>query len=340
MAGIAEAVWFEAARSAAVRRESLPDVGPSDIRVRSLYSGISQGTEMLVYRGEVPADTALDLPTLEGSFGFPVKYGYAGVGCVAEVGGEVTAVRVGDRVFVHHPHQSEYVVPAKLAVPLPADLDPALGVFFANVETALNVVLDAHPHLGDSAAVFGQGVVGLLVTQLLRRAGVSSVVTIDPSAARRCLSLRVGADSSVGPESAAELIRDIAAGRGTDLAIEASGNPAALGAALDAVGVEGTVVVASWYGTKPVSLPLGDRFHRDRLRLVSSQVGKLSPALGPGWDRGRRTRLSVGLLSQLTLDPLFTHRFALRSAPEAYRLVDRCPGDTGQVIFTYGEGNV
>jgi 2-desacetyl-2-hydroxyethyl bacteriochlorophyllide A dehydrogenase len=337
----AHALWFPAARSVEIRSETLPPVGPEEARVEAVASGISHGTEMLVYRGQVPDDLPLDLPTLRGSFTFPIKYGYASVGRVAEVGPAVQRLAPGDLVFALHPHQTRYVVPAALAARLPADLPPEHGVFLANMETAVNVLLDARPRLGDRVAVYGLGVIGLLVTQLLRRAGVERIVAVDPIAARRTLALDIGADVALAPEEATPAaIRDLTGGIGADLAVEASGNPAALAAAVEAVGQEGTVVVPAWYGTKPVSLPLGGSFHRGRVRIVSSQVGSLDPALAPRWDRARRQALARELLGRLQLAPLITHRIPFEQAAEAYALVYRHPEEVVQVILTYGEPHV
>lgn len=327
-------VWFPRAREVELRAERAEALGPGDVRVRALASALSHGTEMLVYRGDAPRELTLDLPTLAGSYAFPIKFGYASVGRVEDAGDAVETLDVGDTVFVHHPHQDEYVVPATSAVRLPVGLDPERGVFFANTETALNVLLDAHPRSGDVVAVFGQGVVGLLVTQLLRRAG-ATVVAVDPVARRRELALHVGAHTAVAPEDAATMLREATAGRGADLAIEVSGNPHALQSAIDVVTFQATVVVASWYGTKPVSLDLGGRFHRARLRLVSSQVGAVDPALAPRWDRARRTAHAVSLLSELALAPLVTHRFPYTRASDAYALVDRHPDEVVQVLLTY-----
>lgn len=332
----ARAVWFPEARQVELRRETLPPLGPQDVRIRAVASGLSSGTEMLVYRGQVPPDLELDLPTLQGGFAFPIKYGYAIVGRVVEKGDAVQGLDLEDSVFVHHPHQTEFVVPASMPVRLPNDLPLEAGVLFANVETAINVVLDAHPHLGERVAVFGQGVVGLLLTQLLRRAGASSVIAVDPVAGRRTLAEALGADVALAPDDApAERIRRLTDGKGVDIVIEASGNPAALAQTLDCIASEGTVVVCSWYGTKEVSLPLGGRFHRGRLRLVSSQVGSIAPALRPRWDRARRTALAIALLSELHLTDLITHRIPFDRAAEAYELVDRQPEETVQVILTY-----
>src|SRR5919112_3232320 len=143
----AHALWFTARRTAELRPESAPSPGASEVRVRAVASALSQGTEMLVYRGEVPDDLPLDLPTLAGGFGFPIKYGYAAVGRVLDVGSGVDHLVAGDHVFVHHPHQDAFVVPADMPVPLPDGLDPLLGLFVANLETAVNIVHDAPLYL-------------------------------------------------------------------------------------------------------------------------------------------------------------------------------------------------
>jgi len=334
----ARALWLAAARRPEFRRESVPPPGPGEVRVRALASALSQGTEMLVYRGQVPADLPLDLPTLAGSFAFPIKYGYASVGRVVDSGAGVTDRAIGDLVFVLHPHQTQYVVPAALTIPLPAGLDPVLGVFTANVETALNIVHDTPLHLGETALVFGQGTVGLLVAQLLRRAGAECVLVVDPLERRRALARQASADLALAPDDELPArVRALTGGRGADVAVEVSGSGAALQSAIDAVATEGTVVVASWYGTKPVTLTLGGHFHRGRVQLRSSQVGRLNPALSARWDYARRLDTAVGLLSRLRLADLVSHRFPFDAAPDAYRLVDEQPGEAAQVVLVYGD---
>jgi 2-desacetyl-2-hydroxyethyl bacteriochlorophyllide A dehydrogenase len=331
-------VWFPRAHAVELRQEELPDLGPEDILVQSLASAISHGTEMLVYRGQVSADLELDLPTLRGSFDFPIKYGYASVGRVAAVGSAVARPRVGACVFVHHPHQSTLVVPARMAVELPEGVDPKLGVFLANLETAINVLLDAAPRFGERVAVFGQGVVGLLLTQLVRRVGVDRLIAIEPVSCRAELAKRLGAHVVLdGLEGVAPRVRELTEGVGVDLAIEASGNGAALRMAMDCVAFQGTVVVCSWYGTKLVPLSLGESFHRRRLRMVASQVSNIDPALQPRWTRERRLALAVRLLAELELAPLISHCLPLERAAEAYQLIDEHPEDTVQVVLTYGD---
>ena len=329
------ALWFSAPRTTEFRPERVWAPGPGEVRVRAIASALSQGTEMLVYRGEVPADLPLDLPTLDGSFSFPIKYGYATVGRVLDSGGDVENLAPGDTVFVHHPHQDVFLVPAEALVRLPSGLDSLLGLFVANLETALNVIHDTPLHLGEAALVFGQGVVGLLATQLLRLAGAGRVLVVDPVKKRRERALDVGADEAFEPDDVPERVLDATAGRGADVAVEASGSGVALQAAIEAVASEGTVVVASWYGTKPVALSLGEHFHRGRVRLRSSQVGGMNPDLGPRWDHARRMETVLGLLPRLRLKELISHRFPFDRAPDAYRLVDERPGETVQVILTH-----
>jgi 2-desacetyl-2-hydroxyethyl bacteriochlorophyllide A dehydrogenase len=331
----ARALWFTAPRMAELRGEPVAPPGPGEVRVRTLASAVSRGTEMLVYRGEAPEETELDLPTLAGSFGFPIKYGYAAVGRVIDAGDGTTELAPGDAVFVLHPHQEAFVVPETLPVRLPEGLDPLLAVFCASVETAVGIVHDAAPRLGETALVFGCGVVGQLVASLLKLAGVE-VFVVEPLAVRRGLALARGADAAFVPDD--DLVGRVferTDGRGADVVVEASGSGSALATALECVAVEGSVVAASWYGVRPVTLPLGGRFHRGRVRLRSSQVGRISPDLTVRWDAARRMRSVLDLLPRLRLEDLVTHRVPFEAAPETYRRMDRDGGEYLQVVFDY-----
>src|SRR5215213_226252 len=190
----ARALWLAAARTPELREERALPPGPGEVRVRAIASAISQGTEMLVYRGEVPAELPLDLPTLAGAFAFPIKYGYAVVGRVIDVGDGVESVGPGDVVFALHPHQSVFTAPVDMVTPLPGGIDPLAGVFTANLETAVNVLLDTPLKLGETVAVFGLGTVGLLTAQLLRRAGAGRVIGVEPLARRRTAGEAAGVD--------------------------------------------------------------------------------------------------------------------------------------------------
>ena len=330
------AVWFTGPREVELRSEEIRSPGESQVLIRAQASGISHGTEMLVYRGEVDSTLSLDLPTLAGSFGFPIKYGYASVGLIESLGPDVAGFQPGDLVFCLHPHQSRYLAPIQLVTRLPSGLRPELGVFMANLTSALTILLDARVRLGEAVVVFGLGTVGQLLVQLLGRSGAQPIIGVDPVERRRSMALQLGAHDALLPgPGLCQAVRLNTNGRGADVAIEVSGAPSALQPAVDVVADEGTVVVASWYGMKAVSVRLGERFHRGRLHVRSSQVGRLDPALAPRWDRARRDELAAGLLQELTLEPLITHRIALESAPQAYRMLDEKPEEALQVIFSY-----
>ncbi len=331
----ARAVWFTGPGQVAIRDELLPALGPKDLLVRATCSAISHGTELLVYRGQVPPETTLDLPTLAGSFGFPIKYGYASVGTVQACGPDVADIRAGDRVFCLHPHQTSYVISADLAWRLPPGLDPERAVLAANVETALNALLDTPVRLGERVAVSGQGTVGLLIGLLARRNGAGRVVVVDPIERRRSLALGLGADAALEPAAATpDALSETLGGR-PDLVFEASGSPAALQAAIEAVADDGTVTVCSWYGTKDVPLMLGGRFHRGRITLRSTQVGRIAPELSGRWSYERRRATVLDLLATLPVNRLISHRFAFEDAPAAYALLTDRPAETTQVILTY-----
>ena len=331
------AVWFTAPGVVEIRQEPARRPERGEIAIRALASGISQGTELLVLRGQVPVDLELDLPTLEGSFSFPIKFGYASVGLVTECGPGAMLFEPGNLVFVHHPHQTEFVVSEESAVLLPSDMNPERGTLLANLETALNVLLDAHPRLGERVVIFGQGVVGLLVSALFRRAGVYGIATVEPSATRARVSASMGADRVFSPDAALpEKVLDWTAGVGADLVIEASGSESALNQAIDCVAFQGTVVAVSWYGTKPVELDLGRAFHRRRVRIISSQVGSIDPALEPRWNRRRRLQVAVSLLADMDVTPLISHRVPFAHARDAYELLLSGRTDTLQVVLTHG----
>jgi 2-desacetyl-2-hydroxyethyl bacteriochlorophyllide A dehydrogenase len=337
----AVSVWFTSPGTVELRAASARTPAAGEVRIEALYSAISHGSEMMVYRGQVPAALSLDpsLSTLQGSFGFPVKYGYANVGRVIDAGNDVTGLADGDLVFAFNPHETCYTIPATLVMRLSQDLDPRAGVFAANLETALNALLDAAPRLGERVVVIGQGVVGLLITRLARRAGASLVITSDLYEKRRQLSLSAGADMAVDPsaESLAECVSAMTGGTGADVVIEASGQPHAVGDAVTAAAHEGRVVIVSWYGTKRAELALGSDFHRKRLTLKSSQVSCLDPSLTPRWTILRRRHLAVRYLSELFLDDLISHLVPFDRAAEAYRVIDEEPGEVVQVVLDYSQ---
>jgi threonine dehydrogenase-like Zn-dependent dehydrogenase len=304
VASPARALFHTAPRRVDIREVPAPRPAAGEVLVRTLYSGISGGTERLVYRGEVPADLALDdtIDALGGTFAYPFAYGYACVGTVPES---------GQAVFAFHPHQDVFAARAGDLVPLPA-IDPAAATLFPLVETALQVTLDAGTGYRDRVIVLGAGVLGVLTSLLLQRAGWRPLLA-EPQAWRRALASGMGATAAAPGELADEQV---------PLVIDASGNPDAPAMALSMLAHEGSLLIASWFGTKPVVLPLGGAFHRRRLSIRSTQVSTLPARLSGTWTLSRRRRETAELLTELPLAELCTHVFAFGQAADAFRAVD------------------
>jgi 2-desacetyl-2-hydroxyethyl bacteriochlorophyllide A dehydrogenase len=316
----ARRLLFVAPRRVELAPVDLPEPGPGRLLVRTRYSGISTGTELLGYRGLLDPDLPLDerIGSLGGTFRYPFPYGYS---CVGEVERSAGAVPAGTLVFAFHPHQDRLVVGSEDVVVLPADVDPRVATLFPFVETGLQLSLDAGQVAQETVVVLGLGVVGVITALLLQRAG-ASVVAADPVTERRRLADSLGIPA-VEPE---ELPSRLPSG-GVPLLVELSGSPTALAGALDLLAHEGTALVGSWYGSQQVELPLGGAFHRRRLTIRSSQVSTIPAALAGRWDIGRRRRAAVVLLGELPLAALATTEFAFEQAPEAYRALDnREPG--------------
>jgi threonine dehydrogenase-like Zn-dependent dehydrogenase len=308
------AFWISAPGRGEIRREPLPAPGDGDVLVRTLYSGISRGTETLVFRGGVPPSEHVRMraPFQMGDFPGPVKYGYVSVGLVERGPPELA----GRAVFCLHPHQTRYVVPADAVLPIPDGVPPARAVLAANMETALNGLWDAAPRIGDRIAVVGGGTLGCLVAWLAGRIPGCEVqlVDIDPGRAATAGALGVGYAS---PDAA----------RGdNDLVIHASGAPAGAATALALAGFEATVVELSWFGAAPVPLPLGEGFHARRLTLRSSQVGHVATAQRARWTHRRRLAAALALLRDPALDALITGEDRFGDLPAVMARLDRAPG--------------
>lgn len=315
------AVQFAAPREIRIVPAELPSPAPPGcLTVRTKYSGISAGTELLAYRGELDAAMALDetLGALAGSFQYPFAFGYS---CVGEVEQGTAAVPEGSLVFAFHPHQERFVVPESDAVPLAPDTDPRLATLFPLVETALQFTLDAGPVVEETVVVLGLGPVGLLTALSLARAG-ARVLAAEPRQWRRETAAALGI-TAVPPAELPARLTEATGGRGTPLLVELTGVPSALADGLSLLAHEGTALVGSWYGTKPVPLPLGAHFHRRRLTVRSSQVSTIPAAMSERWDVPRRRRAVRGLLGELPLAALATTEYAFEKAAEAYAAIDR-----------------
>lgn len=311
----ARSFWIRTPGHGEILRADLPPRQAGEVLVRARYSGISRGTEALVFRGAVPPSqhAAMRAPFQEGEFPGPVKYGYSSVGTVEE-GPERLR---GRTVFCLHPHQDRYCAPAEAVHVVPAGVPAPRAVLAANMETAVNVVWDARPGPGDAIVVIGGGVVGLLAATLCRDLPGAEVTVVDPNRSRGAVAAALGLAYSPDPP----------AGAAADLVVHASGQPDGLRAALAAAGREATIVEASWYGAAQVALPLGEAFHARRLTLRSSQVGRVPPHRAPRWSRRRRLGLALALLADPRLDALVTGESGFDELPAVLAALAARPGD-------------
>ncbi len=320
----ARVVRFVAPYSVELADVAVPQPSSGDVLIRAEFSGISGGTEMLAYRGELDSRVPRDenLGALPGNFEYPFTYGYSVVGIVEASRSDLTE---GERVFAFHPHQTRFVASAADVVCLGA-CDPREATLFPLVETALQISLDAGIRYGEVAAVVGLGPVGILTAVLLTRSG-AIVLGSDPKPWRREAARACGLDA-VTPEVLGDAVRAATRDRGADFIVEATGNPEVLGESLGLLANEGVAIVASWYGEKLVTLPLGAEFHRRRLEIRSSQVSTIGHRAAR-WDRRRRLEATQALLAELPLTVLSSHTLPFEQMREGYAALDR--GDDGVV---------
>lgn len=312
---MARALWHVAPGRCEIREEAVGDPRPGELRLRTLHSGISRGSEALVFSGRVPPEEyeRMKAPFMGGAFPFPVKYGYSSVSRV-EAG---DAALAGRAVFSLFPHQSHFVLPADAAILLPAHIPPQRAVLAANMETALNAVWDAQPGPADRIAVIGAGVVGCLIAWLCGRIPGTQVTLCDIDPTRAKIAAALG----VGFAAPAETQREC------DLVVHASGTPQGLSAALALAGNEATILELSWYGSGEVPVSLCGPFHSQRLKLISSQVGQVAPSHRPRWTHRRRLEAAISLLSDPALDVLIAPAIRFEDLPQ--RLPDVLKSGSG-----------
>jgi 2-desacetyl-2-hydroxyethyl bacteriochlorophyllide A dehydrogenase len=311
----ARAFWVIVPGRGEIRSEPLRAADAGDVVVRALYSGISRGTEALVFEGRVPSSeyARMRAPFQQGEFPAPVKYGYSMVGRVEGGPDGLT----GRTVFALHPHQTRFVIPAESVHVVPDAVPASRAILAANLETAVNGVWDASPHLGDRIAVIGGGTVGCLAAWLVARIPGCRVQLIDVNPRR----------ATVAAALKVPFAEPAAAARNADLVIHASGSPEGLELALGVAANEARIVELSWFGSRDVALPLGGAFHSRRLTIASSQVGQLPTPQRPRWDTRRRMALALDLLCDAALDVLITGESDFETLPEVMARLARTPGD-------------
>jgi 2-desacetyl-2-hydroxyethyl bacteriochlorophyllide A dehydrogenase len=330
-------LYFTAPHQVELREESFPAPGADEVLVETTFSTISAGTEMLIYQGRFPRDLEADstISSLRGGFKYPLAYGYACVGIVRETGAQVDRNWRDQLVFAFQPHTSHFIATPDALLPIPTSLSPDSACFLPNMETAINLVQDGAPIFGERVLVLGQGIVGLLTASLLSEFPLEVLVTAD-CYPLRCDSSPVARRLSLDPHAAG--FRQEAKGllkQGADLTFELSGNPTALNDAIALTTFTGRVVIGSWYGEKPAEIELGGKFHRSRIKLISSQVSTIAPELEGRWDKARRFAAAWKAIERIKPEKWITHRFSIDDAAEAYRLLDESPQETIQILFTY-----
>ncbi len=302
----AQALWFTGPGQAELRTAPRGPLQPDDVQVRALVSGISRGTEALVFQGLVPESEhdRMRCPFQEGAFPFPVKYGYAMIGIIEDG----PLARIGETVLCLHPHQTHFTIPQASAIAVPPGITAERAVLAPQFETALNALWDAAPRPGDRIAVIGGGVIGCLVAYLCARIPGCSVLLVDPDARRQQVAAAFGA---------AFATPDAILPTNNDLVFHASGTASGLQTALAIAGFEACIIEMSWYGTALVPVPLGAAFHSQRLMLRSSQVGAIAPERRARWNPTRRLTLALSLTADPRLDILLEETVSFQDLPNA-----------------------
>lgn len=333
-----QTIYFTAPRQVEIREEQLPAPAAGQFLVETVVSAISSGTEMLVYRGQFPKNLVDTHDALSSGIRYPVPYGYACVGRVVDTGKRVDKAWRDRLVFAFQPHTSHFITNADSVYPVPQGFSAETAAFLPNMETAVNLVQDGAPILGERVLVLGQGVIGLLTSALLWEFPLQRLASADCYACRREASGALGLSASLDPDALdfCAHVREQFDG-GADLTFELSGNPSALDDAIAVTRFSGRVVIGSWYGDKHASLDLGGAFHRSRIRLISSQVSSIAPELSGRWDKPRRFVVAWNALKRICPERWITQRFPLERAAQAYRLLDESPEKAIQVVFEHGK---
>jgi 2-desacetyl-2-hydroxyethyl bacteriochlorophyllide A dehydrogenase len=328
----AKALFFTSPRKTEIRETSLPSLKEDEVFVETICSAISAGTEMLVYRGQFPLLKESN-DAVSSQLAYPLAYGYACVGRVVEVGKMINEEWQNKLVFAFHPHCSHFITHPSSLISIPHSLTPETACFLPNMETAVNLVQDGAPILGERVLVLGQGVVGLLTASLLSEFPLECLTVVDNYDVRRNAVQVEGQRSkvkSISPQDLQLSTFDL-----YDLVFELSGSPSALNDAIALTTFSGRIVIGSWYGQKRAEINLGGAFHRSRIKLISSQVSTISPELSGRWDKSRRFDVAWKALERIKPQKWVTHRFPIEEAEKAYQLLDENPQETIQVIFNY-----
>lgn len=337
-------LYFIGPNQISVLEKQIPTPNTDEVLIKNVISGISAGTELLIYQGLIPNEMQLDttIPSLKQPFTYPFQYGYCSVGKVVEVGNKNLSHLLNRWTFVFNPHESFFCVKENQLVLLPEDISPYDALFIPNMETAVNFLLDGSPLIGENVMILGLGIVGLLTTALLQSFPLASLIGVDFHPKRCDLGRQLGAKLTM---DAAEVEIDFKLKKflnelnekHIDLIFELTGCPDALNSAISFSSYEGRIVLGSWYGRKQGYIDMGGKFHRSRIKLITSQVSTLASELQGRWNKNRRFNVVFNMLRKIKPARFISHQFPIGDANQAYQLLKSNTNDTLQVILTYEE---
>jgi 2-desacetyl-2-hydroxyethyl bacteriochlorophyllide A dehydrogenase len=326
-------IWFTGTQKIELRQQNIGIQEAHQVLVQTEYSAISAGTEMLVYRNQIPDDLSLDssIPELQKNANYPLQYGYASVGEIIGIGSSVDHDWLGQRVFAFQPHASHFVCNTDALIKVPVDISADNAIFLANMETAVNLVQDGNPQIGENVVVFGLGIVGLLLNSLLSRFPLAELYGVDRIATRRELAKKSGAQTVLHPDE----INQLKLNQGADLIYEVTGSPLALNQAIDLSGFASRIVIGSWYGNKSAAIELGGKAHRNRLQIITSQVSSIAPTLSGRWNKNRRFELAWEMIRQIQPAHWISHKSNITDCETIYQILDQQPAEVLQAVFYY-----
>jgi 2-desacetyl-2-hydroxyethyl bacteriochlorophyllide A dehydrogenase len=327
-------VYFNKPHQVQILEEPIPKPAQDEVLIQTLYSGISSGTEMLFYRGLMPTDTEFDsnIPSLQHRLNYPFKYGYCSVGTVLETKNKNLKNRL---VFVLNPHEHYFCAKEDQLLLIPEQISAQEALFIPNMETAINLVLDGSPLIGERVLVLGLGIVGLLTSALLHQFPLTTLAGVDLYTQRLQWAKELGMHLALNAKQS-DLEQQLKA-HSFDLIYELTGNPEALNSAIASAIYEGRIVLGSWYGTKPCTLDLGGKFHRNRIKIIASQVSTIASELQGRWTKARRFDLVFSMLEKIKPARFISHQFHITKADKAYQLIEKKPEETLFIALTYEE---
>lgn len=335
MGRMKKSLYFAGPDKVNIEEEPLRKPEEGEVLIDSILSSVSSGSEKLIYKDRLEKNTLLDtdIETLRGRFDYPVKYGYSVIGEIISTGKGVDEELIGDKVFCFQPHESKFTHSVEDIIPIPDDISPKDFSFLASMETAVNLVLDGAPLIGENVIVIGQGVIGLLTTSILQNFPLDNLITIEPLESRRKVSRKMGADFVV--EDIRSLESTDLNDAGADLLYELSGDLSSLEKAVEFARYNGRIIAGSWYGDQAQELNLGTKFHRNRLKIKSSQVSSIDPDISGRWTKSRRLDQAINMIEDIKPKSLITHEIPFSEAERAYRLIDEHPEKCIQIVLHY-----